>query len=226
MANEQEDNTSLNNESLEFDIPSEDSVSLDDTPLQESRDKEKKEESSSEDKAVVKAERKYQKAVKRIQALEEKNKRRHGENYQQKDLSEEEKKELQAKEYIRKEALEALKEEKRREQETVDQKIAEISQELDDVLDENPDVTEDQLLKVIEEMAEEGIEVRPQQALTLLSRFSNTRAKPKMPRATQTAEAVSSDEQQKYEESLKNKPFEEQMRMAKKAAFKKLGIKT
>lgn len=149
--------------------------------------------------------RKYEKAVVKIQDLSDKLYKRKEEG---KTLSDEEKKELQAQEYIKKQAKEALKE-LQKEKESEDKTNSEaFEEELDEVLDENPSITEKELLDVCEEY-----EISPRKALKMLKRLSkdtDKKDRPKMPAPKRgTAEVKEKDDPKKYE----GKSFDERMSM-------------
>lgn len=126
----------------------------------------KKEDKSDDAKRAEKAERhakslekKYAKAVERIQTLEKKKDTDKG-------LSEEEKKELAAEQYIRKiikrEQAELEEEQARKEKE----KIEAMEDELDEVLSENDDVSEDDIMSIVDDL-----KVTPKQALKIFKAY-------------------------------------------------------
>lgn len=224
MADTTEDTTpSKNEDEIENDLLDEDDADLLGDPSKEDTKEDDDKPKPDVDKQAVRADKKYQKAVKRIETLEGKLKERHGDDYGKKDLNEEEKKELKAREYIRKEALEAVKEEQKQIKDAEAVEATKLSDEMDEVLDENPDITKDQLSKVIEEMSSIGVMVRPQQALELLSKMKSSKEKPKMPKPTQTGDTIVKNDQD-FAEKIRGKSIEEKMRIARQAALKSIGL--
>lgn len=93
-------------------------------------------------------------------------------------------KERAAQEYIRNQAR-AVYEELQKEREKEETKeLAAFEEEVDSVLEDNPDVSEEELLDTIEEL-----EVEPKVALRILKREGKTKEKPKMPKSKRASTA-------------------------------------
>lgn len=87
--------------------------------------------------------------------------------------------EAKAQEYIRAQAREVYQELQRTQKDSKEQKTARFKSEIDDLLEENPDVSEEELLDVIEEL-----DVEPSVALKILKRGSSSKKeKPHLPKS-------------------------------------------
>jgi len=133
-------------------------------------DKSKKDEKSRRDTSAIHQKKKYRdelkKANDKIKELEGKSDKG--------SLSDDEKREKAAAEFLTKKIEEVIskREAERSEREKHDEEA--FQDELDEVLDENTDVTEEQLLEVCEELG-----VSPQQALRAIRREMKVKGKPK-----------------------------------------------
>jgi len=126
-------------------------------------------------------------------------------------LSDEEKKEKAANDFLVSKIREVLKEVETS-KETQDREAEEEFQdELDDVLDEHTDLTEKQVLDVCEEL-----DVSPKQAVKIIEREAklNSKEKPKLPQPKRGSPTVKADEDKK---SDKPKTFDDINRSLKKA---------
>lgn len=86
--------------------------------------------------------------------------------------------EAKAQEYIRAQARAVFEELQRAKESSESEKTSKFKSEIDDLLDENPDVSEEELLDVIEEL-----DVDPAVALKILKRGSATKKeKPRLPK--------------------------------------------
>lgn len=97
-------------------------------------------------------------------------------------------KEQAAQEYIRGKAREVFKELQIEQEKAKAKELASFEEEVDSVLEDNPDVSEEELLDTIEEL-----EVDPKTALRILKRDSSTKdkkTKPKMPKPKQGSSQV------------------------------------
>lgn len=86
--------------------------------------------------------------------------------------------EAKAQEYIRKQAREVYEELQNLKQKEESSKLAKFEAEVESIIDENPDISETELLDAIEEY-----EVEPKVALKILQRQTDKTKKPKMPAA-------------------------------------------
>ena len=139
-----------------------------------SKSKKKDTQDVKKDNSAVIQKKKYREelkmAKKRIEELESANKKR--------DLTADEQKEKAAKEYLSEAIMEVL-ENLEKERESEDSSALEVfEEELEEVLDENTDISEKQLLDVCEEL-----DVSPQTALKIIRRESKFKGKekPKLP---------------------------------------------
>lgn len=172
-----------------------------------SKKSEKDEESKKDDKpkkssAVIQKQKyrqKLQNAEKRIKELEDK--KNDG------SLTEEQRKELNAKNYLRSTLRDLLKEMQAEEEKTKANIEEEFDEEVDAILEENTDVTEKQLLDVCEEL-----EVSPTQALKIIRREEKAKGKPKPKLPQPKGGNPDVDEKDKKETP---KTFEEAGRKAK-----------
>lgn len=113
-------------------------------------------------------------------------------------LTEEEKKDKQAKEYIDKRVEKGIKEEKEKEQKALDTFVAEMKEDLDNVLYENEDLTEKQILDTVEDYAKNEIKLTPTQAAVLIKdgykkEKAPDKPKPKVPAPKRGSGEVSQD---------------------------------
>uniref|UniRef100_A0A6H1ZUB0 Scaffolding protein n=1 Tax=viral metagenome TaxID=1070528 RepID=A0A6H1ZUB0_9ZZZZ len=172
--NPEEDKTSENNEYEE---------------TEEEDEEEEEEKSSSEIAQKIKYREKFKSEKMRAENLE-----KELDKIRNKDIPEEDK-EAQAKKYIRDVAKEAYREildQEKMEKETTTEKFQE---ELDQVLDDNPDLSEKKILDICKEL-----EVKPAIAAKILNRSETKKAKPNLPtsqRGTGKAETKKYDDKGK-----------------------------
>lgn len=119
--------------------------------------------------------------------------------------------EAKAQEYIRTQAK-AVYEELLKQKELEERKTRqELEEKVSTILEDNPDVSEEELLEVIEDL-----EVEPSVALKILKRQTSTKEKPKMPspkRATASTEKETPDDSKK---SMTDILKEEKAKLGKK----------
>ena len=84
--------------------------------------------------------------------------------------------EQKAQDYIREQARRVFEELKDAQKRTETQAVQELETKLDEVLEDNPDITKEELLDIVEEL-----EVEPKTALKILKRQEKVKEKPKMP---------------------------------------------
>ena len=138
-----------------------------------------------------------------------------------KELSDEEKKEKQAQDFIQKEAIKAVEARDKATKEAEKARINELSEELDEVLDEQDDFTEDEILTAIEKFAEMGVSISPRQAVKVLKQPSKkAKEKPVLPKSTRGDGTVKTEETQK--ETQKGGNFHEKLNQAIAAAKDRL----
>lgn len=161
-----EDKTSLNDNDPFADLPDEEES------LEEKKTDDKKID-RSEVAQKIKYREKFNKAQQRIEELErELNKKQEkGTN------TSDDEKELAAQKYIRNQALEAFKEYEGQRKEEERKSLDRLQNQLDDVIEDNSDVTEAQLLDICEEF-----EVEPKVALKILRKTQEQKVKkPNLP---------------------------------------------
>lgn len=91
--------------------------------------------------------------------------------------------EARAQEYIRKQAREVYEELQTAREADKQKQIDAFREKLDDVLEENPDISQEELMETCEEY-----EVEPSVALKILKKTSSAKPKPKMPQSKRAAE--------------------------------------
>lgn len=148
--------------------------------------------------------KKYDKSVKVIEDLRSKLYSKKGE--EPATLTDEEKKELQAQEYIKKQAREMLKELEKEKSAEEDKVTEEFQEELDEVLEENPEVTEKELLDICEEY-----EVSPQKALKILKNFEKKKDEGKKPKSPSPKRGEAEVKAPDSSKKLEGKSFDEKM---------------
>lgn len=89
-------------------------------------------------------------------------------------------KEKAARAFIRNEARQVMEEIRKAEKEEVAKSEREFKDKIDEIIDDNPEITEQELLDAIEEF-----EVTPETALKILLRDKKEKPKPKMPKPRQ-----------------------------------------
>ena len=214
-------------EEIVDDLPVEEEEDLFGDEKDESDEEDEKEaESPDEDKEtrLAKAERKvrtmdkkYSKAVERIHKLEAK--KEGG-----KPLTEAEQKDLDAEKWFEQQYDKSQKKQKDREAE----ESQVISEELDDVLDENPTLKESVILDLIEEYAEMGVRLSPRQALKIHKKTpakKETKDKPKMPRSKRGDGKVETKSTDRNSDEYKKMSYGERMANARKNIQDKYGDK-
>ena len=103
--------------------------------------------------------------------------------------------EAKAQEYIRKQAREVYEELQGLKQKEETTKLAKFEAEVESIVDENPDISETELLDAIEEY-----EVEPKVALKILKKQTDHTKKPKMP----IAKRATSEPSEKHDDSKKS----------------------
>lgn len=103
--------------------------------------------------------------------------------------------EAKAQEYIRKQAREVFEELQSIKQKEESTRLAKFEEEVESIIDENPDISETELLDAIEEF-----EVEPKVALKILKRQTDRPKKPKMP----TPKRAASEPEKKPDDSKKS----------------------
>jgi hypothetical protein len=155
----------------------------------EEKSDDKKKETESDDKSAIYQKKRYREQLRqareRIKELESEPKGKGG------DLSEDQKRERAAEEFLVtkiRDVLGALEAEKSREQ---NQRTEAFQGELDDVLDENPNITEKQILELTEELS-----LSPKQALKVIERERKMvkREKPNVPKERRASTEVRKSE--------------------------------
>ena len=159
-----EDKTSPNEEDPFADLPDEDE------PLEK---KEPEKVDRSEVAQKIKYREKFQTAQARIDELE-----KQIQSSQKKGTPDaDNEKELAAQRYIRNQALEAIKDYEQQKKADEDKALKKFQDQLDEVLEDNPDFTEQQLLDICEEF-----EVEPKIAIKILKKTSEQKTKkPSLP---------------------------------------------
>lgn len=201
---------------IETDV--EDIVVDDDETVVEPTDQEDKEKLQ---RTLDKANKKYDKSVNRIKDLE----KQLAAHRQKPDveLTDEEKKEKQAEDFIRKKALEAYEEAERNKTEAAQALADQLQEEFDTALDEYPEYTESQLKQVISDYATKGIAVRPAQAAALLKEGYQKATKKEKPKIPDSKRATGKLEMTKKEdEATKNMSFDEKMSYIARTALSRL----
>lgn len=130
------------------------------------------------------ASRKYNKLTKDIEKLRDIQRKRPPAS--DRPLTEEEKKNKQADDYIDKRVEKKLEEQKAIQKEVEEAEIAALETEIEDVLLDNEDLSETQILDVLEDYAKRGIKVTPTQAAALVKdgygkKKTPAKPKPKLP---------------------------------------------
>ena len=229
MPNENiEDTTSLNNEEEEeilFDIPEEGDEEEEVQTPDEIKDE--PDEAALLAERVEKAERALRTTQRKYDKLVERNKEIESKIKEGRPLSEEEKKEQQAQDFIAKAAREEIKRMEREAKEAEQARLDQMSAELDEVLDENVELRESQVLDVIEKFADSKIQITPRQAAEIIKNGlfkaeEEKVEKPKMPQAKRGGDKVTPSEIDT--EKYKKMSFDEKLEYGKRQAMKKLGL--
>jgi hypothetical protein len=188
----------------------------DDEKEEEAKDEKKPSEVEKAERKARAVQRKYDKLVARNKELESKR------TPKEEALTEEERKNKQAEKFIDDRAKQMIKEEKEEAKRLEQAKIDELAEELDEVLDADPDLTESALLDVIEKFSKKGVVLSPKQAAALLPelRAEEGPEKPRLPKSKRgTGELKVSDEAKKESEG---KSFQEKISIITKDAKKRL----
>lgn len=139
-------------------------------------------------------------------------------------LSDEEKKERQAAEYIRNEARKVYEEEQRKREEAQQQALDQLDEEMETVLTENPDLAERQVREVIELFQKKNQQVTPTLAAEMLKNGfatkKSTRVKPKLPKTRPSSGELPKEEVKE----MKGLSFDEKITKIQQNALKKLGL--
>lgn len=213
--------TTIENEEIVDDFTEETDVEdivIDDESVADQAAQEDKEKLQ---RTLDKANKKYDKSVNRIKDLE----KQLAAHRQKPDveLTDEEKKEKQAEDFIRKKALEAYEEAERNKTEAAQALADQLQEEFDTALDEYPEYTESQLKQVISDYATKGIAVRPAQAAALLKEGYQKATKKEKPKIPDSKRATGKLEMTKKEdEATKNMSFDEKMSYIARTALSRL----
>lgn len=213
--------TTIENEEIVDDFTEETDVEdivIDDESVADQAAQEDKEKLQ---RTLDKANKKYDKSVNRIKDLE----KQLAAHRQKPDveLTDEEKKEKQAEDFIRKKALEAYEEAERNKTEAAQALADQLQEEFDTALDEYPEYTEGQLKQVISDYATKGIAVRPAQAAALLKEGYQKATKKEKPKIPDSKRATGKLEMTKKEdEATKNMSFDEKMSYIARTALSRL----
>lgn len=103
--------------------------------------------------------------------------------------------EAKAQEYIRGQARAVFEDLQKAKKDEEEENARELQEQVDSILDDNPDISEEELLDAIEEY-----EVEPKVALKILKKSSDKKPKPKMP---QPRRAVGSETKEKPDDTKK-----------------------
>lgn len=190
-----------------FEESQEDKTSEEETPENEpDKSKEEKDTEEDEDEGKTKSRRseiaqkkhwreKYQKTSTKVQELEEELEKLKGAVKKPEDD-----KERAAQEYIRKQAREVFEDLQKERQKAESNNLDQFETELDSVLEDNPDVTEEEILDIIEEM-----DVSPTVAMKIFKRESSKQEKTKKPKMpTPKRGSSSQDKDRKPNDSNKS----------------------
>lgn len=163
----EDDKTSEKNES---DKQGDKKTDLDDILGENEKDEDKK--PNSEVIQKIKYREKYQQVKTELEGI----KRELEQFKSSKSNGEEDESEKKAKEYIRNQAKEVLMELQNMEKTEEEKIISEFEDKVEAVIDENPEISEEQILDICEEF-----EVEPETAVKIIKKQNGVRAKPKMP---------------------------------------------
>jgi len=179
MNDQIDDKTSETNESeTELDgIASED-----DTSIEEAEEEKPKADNRSE----IAQKKKWREKAERVQAEVDALKAEIAKLKTQGQPTEDEEKELRAKKYIRDAALEAIEERERLKSEEKNKEVQKFRNQLDEVLEEYADLTEEQIISTCEEF-----EVEPPVAAKILSKQSANKKKTGLPSAKKGSPNIS-----------------------------------
>lgn len=177
------------------------------------------------EKQIRTSDRKYEKATRDMNKLRGIQRENTGDKAT---LTDDEKKDKQAKDFIRKEAREERQEAEKARQEEEETAIETLEEELQDVLLENENLTEDEILTFMEDMAKKDIKLSPTQAANLIKEgFGKkevpAKPKPKLPISNRGSGKV--DLKPEKSEETKGMSYQEKIaaitRRGKEALLKK-----
>lgn len=168
----------------------------DDEDDTEGDDKKKDDKKSNKESSAIIQKKKYREALRVANA---KIKELEGKKDTQGQLTEEQKKELAAKEYLAKTIKEILNTTEKEKAEREAEALEKFEEEIEAVLEEHSDIKEKQIRDVCEEL-----EVSPKQAVKIIQRESKLKGKekPKMPQPKRARTEVDEDDSKKEKKRL------------------------